>query len=85
MGSIVEEVHRAKARMDEAVKAALRGEWLDAEQALRDVQMGAREMRLLMLSRRLEVESAISGAIVKVHTKLTATSWDPSGFLSDGE
>ena len=54
MGSFVEEVRRAKARMDEAVKAAKRGEWQDAEQALRDVQMGARELRLLMLSRRLE-------------------------------
>jgi hypothetical protein len=54
MGSFFEEVRRAKARMDEAMTAALRGEWQDAEQALRDVQMGARELRLLMLTRRLE-------------------------------
>jgi len=54
VGSFAEEVRRTKARMDKAMAAAVRGDWLDAEQALRDVQMAARELRLLMMSRRIE-------------------------------
>jgi hypothetical protein len=49
-----EAVREAKSHMDKVNAAAERGDWVTVEKALRDVQFGAGEFRLVSLSRRLE-------------------------------
>ena len=54
MSRFADEFRRARLHLDKVAEAASRGDWLVAERELREIQLGAREMRLISLGMRLE-------------------------------
>lgn len=57
MEQFADHIRAAKARMDKAADAAARGDWVGAERALREAQLGARQLRLMSLTAHLQPEA----------------------------